>query len=86
MRKVTPSEAITKIQYFIDRVDRINKNEYSDKRFLTQDMNRLKFEYGRVYLWHSIAVFNKNKERAKEVIDKCKISYKLANSWLHPKP
>lgn len=82
MNKITPSEAITKIENFSNRVERIIKNEYSDKKFLTQDINKLKFEYGRVYLWHSIAVFCKNQDRAKQVINRCKLNYRLAYKFL----
>jgi len=83
MRKITPSQALTKMQGFIDRVDRIKENDYSHKRFLTYDLNRLKREYRDVSYWYSISIFNKNQERAKSVIKKCKSAHKKAYDILN---
>ena len=78
MKKITPSEALSKMEGFSSRVSRIERNKYSDPRFRTRDLNRLRFEFKYVYLWHSIAFFNENKERAFNVIEKCREKYKTA--------
>ena len=82
MRIITPSQAITKIQYFIDRIERLRLNDYSNKRFRTQDLNKLKFELKFVQLWASIAKFNKNEERSNNIINECRSSYIKAFKYL----
>lgn len=82
MKKITPSEALSKMQNFIAKIERLQADNYTNKRFRTQDINGLKFEYKYVYLWHSIAIFNKNKERADGIITKCREMHRLASNWL----
>lgn len=71
LNKITPSEALSCMKGFSDRVDRLQANEYMNKRFRTYDLSTLKLEVRYIIMWHSIALFNKNKERAKEIISKC---------------
>lgn len=73
---------LSKMQNFIAKIERLQADNYTSKRFRTQDINGLKFEYKYVYLWHSIAIFNKNKERADEIITKCREMHILASNWL----
>ena len=82
MNKITPSESLTKMQGFIERVDRLTADEYSNKRFATYDLTKLKHEIKFVPFWYSIALFNKNKERADSIIKECKEKYKLARSFV----
>jgi len=82
MKKITPSEALKKMNNFTERVGRLERNQYSDKRFRTQDLNAMRGEWRYLYLWHSIAIFNKNKDRAKEIIGECDKCYMIASNWL----
>ncbi len=78
MKRITPSEALVKMEGFASRVDRIEKNKYTNPRFRTMDLNKLRFEYKYVYLWHSIAFYNKNQERAMSIIERCNKRYRIA--------
>lgn len=82
MRKITPSQALEKMKHFTNRIKRLQANEYSDKKFRTADLNRNEFEYKYVYLWHSIAVFNKNQERAKIIIAECRSIRLVARDYM----
>ncbi|MGK0174060.1 MAG: hypothetical protein ACI9AT_000423 [Ulvibacter sp.] len=68
MHITTPSEALEKLKGFNSRIDRLESNSYSDKKFRTQDLNKLKWELPRIRLLASIGVHNKNKQRANTII------------------
>ena len=76
---VTPSQALTKLILFYSRVDRLEANNYSNPRFRTQDLNKLKFELQRIRLYASIAIHNKNKERAQSFISMLSSKYIIAD-------
>ena len=78
MKLTTPSEALTKLSGFISRVERLEANNYTDKRFRTADLNKMKFEIPRMFLFASIGVHNKNKERADSIISVFREKYKIA--------
>ncbi len=80
--KITPSMALEKMRNFSNSVKRLEADEYSDKKFRTRDLNKNKFEYKYVPLWHSIAVFNKNRERASEIIAVCIALHSVAGKYL----
>ena len=80
--KITPSQALEKLKHFTNRINRLEADEYSDKKFRTSDLNRNKFEYKYVYLWHSIAVFNKNQKRATDMIAECRKAHIIATGYL----
>lgn len=66
----TPSQALQKLIGFNERIKRLELNNYSNSRFRTMDLNKLKWEIPRISLFASIAVHNKNKERASMIIKK----------------
>lgn len=82
MKKLTPSEALQKMINFKNTVHRLEKNEYSNKRFITADKNAIKGTFKYMWLWHSIAIFNKNHERFKSEMKEIKIAYMKATNWL----
>ncbi len=69
IRLITPAECTTKIGGFILRMKRLDENQYTNPRFRTMDLNKLFFEVRRMSTWASIAVFNKNKDRALTIIN-----------------
>lgn len=75
MKKITPSAALIKIENFISRIDRLERNKYSNKRFRTSDLNKLKLEFNKMYLFYSIAIFNKNSEKLNKILPKYKDAY-----------
>ncbi len=83
MKLITPSEALTKLVNFTDRVERIKKNEYSNNRFLTADINKLTFELRKIHLLCSIGIFNKNKERADQIIKASNLAFKEAKKLIY---
>lgn len=83
MRKTTPSEALTRIVNFNSRVDRLTLDNYSDKKFRTADLNKLKSEIRHMHLLSSLGIFNKNKERAEKIIKELKIKFKSAAEIIH---
>ncbi len=82
MNLITPSQCLSSLKNFSDRVERLKKSEYSDKRFRTADLNRLQNEVKKIAWLCSIAVFNKNKERSKEIIARAQVSHIEAKAIL----
>jgi hypothetical protein len=78
MRTITPSEALTWLKGFNERVDRLHNNEYSNSRFETYDSKRLKSELKKVVLYRSIAVHSKNKERVDVIINQLETRFPIA--------
>lgn len=77
MKKITPSEALEKLKLFNDRIARLESNDYSNARFRTSDLNKLKRELRTIIFYYSIAVFNKNQTRANEIVKEAHESYKI---------
>jgi hypothetical protein len=75
---LTPSEALTRLVNFNSRIDRLESNEYTNKRFRTADLNKLKGEMDSIILLASIGVHNKNKERASIIVEEFKTKYRIA--------
>ena len=65
---ITPAHCIIKIQGFIARMKRLEEDNYTLPRLRTQDLNSLKYEILNMNRLASIGIFNKNKERAKDII------------------
>ncbi len=83
MKFIAPFQSLTKLVNFTNRVERIKKNEYSNNRFLTADINKLTFELRKIPLLCSIGVFNKNKERADQIIKEDKLAFKEAKKIIY---
>jgi hypothetical protein len=75
MQLTTPSQALEKLIGFINRIERLEANNYKIPRLRTEDLNKLKWEMPRISLFASIAIYNKNKERASEIIDKWRTNF-----------
>ena len=83
MKIITPSECLSKLVHFNKKVERIQLNEYSNPRFRTADLNRLKWDIKLVQYWCSIAVHNKNKERADIIVKESSQNYLVARRLLN---
>lgn len=68
MKNLTSAQATIKLVNLCKRIDRIIKNEYSNKRFLTSDKNKLIYELENIHEVRKIASLNINKERATKII------------------
>lgn len=69
MNLLTPANACIKLIDFIERIERLEKNQYTITRFYSYDMGILKEDLNKINLYCSIAIWNKNKERAEEIIN-----------------
>ena len=65
---ITPASCIIKIQGFIARMKRLEEDNYTLPRLRTQDLNALIWDVRNITIWASIGTFNKNKERADNII------------------
>lgn len=83
MNLIIPSKSLERLKGFCARVDRLEADNYSNIRFRTYDIERLKTELGRVVLWASIGIHNKNKERAKQIIGRAGIKLNIARELLY---
>lgn len=70
MQLITPSECLTKLQNFNNRIDRLKANQYVLPRLRTHDLNALVIDMKLIKYWASIGKFNKNQERAISIIYK----------------
>jgi hypothetical protein len=77
MNLLTPAQACTWLQGFINRVDRLTANNYTIPRLRTEDLNKLKNELSQVNLLCSIAIFNKNKDRGLKIVEMAKFKRKI---------
>jgi hypothetical protein len=69
IRLITPASCVIKIQGFIARMKRLEEDNYTLPRLRTQDLNALIFDLRSISVWASIGTFNKNKQRADEIIN-----------------
>lgn len=68
---ITPSQALAFIENFNQRIDRLVADNYSNPRFRTQDLKALQHDLRNMTSQASIAVHNKNPERAKTILQAC---------------
>lgn len=69
IRLITPASCIIKIQGFISRMKRLDDDNYTLSRLRTQDLNFLIYDIRNISVWASVGIFNKNKQRANEIIN-----------------
>lgn len=78
MNLITPASCIIKIQGFLKRMDRLEADDYTLPRLKTQDLNMLVHDLRAIKTWASIGIFNKNKERAKGIINQADLRLRKA--------
>lgn len=69
MNLVTPARACIFLKGFIERIERLSLNQYSNPRFYTCDINKLEIEINKYVFICSIAVHNRNKDYATKLIE-----------------
>ena len=67
-----PYKACTWLRGFIDRIDRLKEDKYSNPRFRTYDLSRLENELKKIDEFCEVALNNKNADEAEKLVNKAK--------------